>query len=481
MATTDAARFDHVVDEGSFTPFRDDLTPTDPIGFAGYQEQLEDAAKRSGTDDPVAAGAATIGGHDVEIAAFTFTFLGGSMGEVAGERLARAIERAVERRVAFVLRVATGGARMQEGMRALVQMPKLVSARGLLAEARLPYLAVLGDPSTGGVLASLGALADYTIAESGATVGFAGPRVVETVTGTRPSAASHTAASALGNGLIDAAVDPGEVRSLLTDVLAAISPDDPLPVPAPEMTLAGEPEAWEAVTAARSEDRPTAPELAREIVTGGVELHGDRAGTDDPALTVLLGRIAGRRTLLMALDRDHLPGPGAFLKARRCLTLAGRLAVPVVTLVDTRGADPSEISEAGGIAWQIAALFETMLATPVLIVAVVTGEGGSGGALAFATADRLLIYERAIFSVIGPEGAAAILWRDAGKAPDAAAMLKPTAQRLAELGIADAIIPEPPAAASLAEVVAYHLDAMSNHSPEDLVAARRNRWRGGHG
>ena len=467
--------FDHVIDDGSFAASSDELSSTDPLGFPGYEELLGETRRRSGTDESVTTGAATIGGHDVEIASFDFSFLGGSMGEVSGERIARSIESAIQRGVPFVLRTATGGARMQEGMRALVQMPKVVVARALLAEAHLPFFAVLGDPTTGGVLASIAALADYTIAETGATVGFAGPRVVETVTGSRPSAASHTAASALGNGLVDAVVQPTDVRSLLTEALAVLAPDEPTAVASPKAPSGKEPDPWQAVRSARSKDRPSAVELARSIVSTDVELRGDRAGTDDPALFAAIGRVAGRRVLLLSLDRSHLVGAGAFRKARRCLAIAPRLQLPVVCLVDTSGADPSEASEASGIAWEIAATFEAVLSAPVPLLAVVTGEGGSGGALAFAVADRLLIYEHAIFSVIGPEGAASILWRDASKAPDAARSLRLTAHRLLALGIADAVIPEPPAPGSLAEVVAYHLDAMG--SEQDRVATRRARWR----
>lgn len=476
MATTPTTSFDHVVDEGSFEAFRDELASTDPLRFAGYADLLRDERDRTGREESVETGAATIGGHPVEVAGFDFSFLGGSMGEVAGERVARAIERAVERRVPFVLRTATGGARMHEGMRALVQMPKLVAARTLLTEARLPYVAILGDPSTGGVLASVAGLADYTIAETGATVGFAGPRVVEAVTGDLPPAGSHTAASALGNGLVDDVVDRDDVRSVLKLVLDATTSDDPEPASEPDGVSREEPDAWDAVLSARADERPNAPDLARQMTDHAVELRGDRAGRDDPALVALLGRLAGRRVLLLALDRRHLPGPGAFRKARRCLSVAARLGLSVVTLVDTRGADPSERSEAAGLAWEIAATFEAVLSVPVPIVSVVTGEGGSGGALALAAGDRLLIYEHAIFSVIGPEAAASILWRDADKAPDAARALRPTAQRSLDLGIADAVVPEPPEPGSLRQVLAYHLGAMTTEDT-DPSAARRARWR----
>ena len=136
----------------------------------------------------------------------------------------------------------------------------------------------------------------------------------------------------------------------------------------------------------------------------------------------------------MAIDRANPPGAGAFRKAKRCVEVAGRLKLPVVTFVDTPGADPSEASEASGVAWGIAELTQTMLRVPVPVLPIVTGEGGSGGALAFAAGDHLVAYEGSIFSVIGPEFAAEILWRDPSRAPEAARSLKlppPTSTPLA--------------------------------------------------
>jgi acetyl-CoA carboxylase carboxyl transferase subunit beta len=474
VPTAKGSPFDHLIDEGSFRVASDTLVTGDPISFPDYEASLEATRTSSGVDESVSAGAATIDGHDVEIAGVDFSFLGGSMGEVAGERVANAIDRAIERGVPFVLRAASGGARMQEGMRSLIQMPKLVAARLALADAHLPYLAVLGDPTTGGVLASVGALADVTIAETGATVGFAGPRVVKAMTGAAPSSSSHNAGAALGNGMVDAVVRIEEVHTFLGSVLEVLATDVAEGSTTP-VDASSELDPWDAVEAARSSERPTGPELARAIGAPAVVLRGDRAGKDDNAVYALLTRIRGRRALVLALDRALSPGPAGFRKARRCLTLASRLDIPVVTLVDTRGADPAEESEAGGIAWEIAALFEAILSAPVPVVSVVTGEGGSGGALAFASGDALLVYDSAIFSVIGPEAAAAILWRDTERAPEAARALKLTATELKRLGIADAILAEPPSGKSLADAVAYHLDRIG--SATDLAARRRSRWR----
>ena len=476
MARRSTKPYQHLVDESSFTRAPDDLVSSDPLSHPGYPDALAEARSSSGGDESVHAGTATIGGHAVEIAAFDFSFLGGSMGEVAGERVARAMERAAERGAPFILRAATGGARMQEGMRSLIQMPKLVAARAALAEAHVVYIAVLGDPSTGGVLASVGALADVTIAELGATVGFAGPRVVAAFTGTPPSALSHTATSALANGMIDMVVATDQVHAAVGGVLEALQSDDPAATTLVPDASAGDLDAWDAVEAARALDRPSAPEIARAMSEVFVELRGDRSGTDDRSLIAALARVRGRRAVLLALDRAGAPGPGAFRKARRCIALAQRLALPIITLVDTPGADPSEGSEAHGIAWEIAGLFEDMLTADVPIISVVTGEGGSGGALAFTTGDVILVYEHAIFSVIGPEAAAAILWRDPERAPDAARALKLTAADLVRLGIADHLLSEPLTSASVADAVAYHLDRTDGGAP-DRGAARRKRWR----
>ncbi|MEO8323625.1 MAG: carboxyl transferase domain-containing protein, partial [Actinomycetota bacterium] len=235
----------------------------------------------------------------------------------------------------------------------------------------------------------------------------------------------------------------------------------------------------EAVLEARHPGRARAPGLAREASESYVELRGDRAGAQDPAVFAALARVAGRRAVVIALDSEFAPGPAGYRLARRAVEIAGRLDIPVVTLVDTRGADPSEASEAAGIAWEIAALFETMLEAPVPILSVVTGEGGSGGAMAFATADVLVACEDSIFSVIGPEAAAEILWRDASQADRAASLLKLTARDLLGFGIADALAPAPLTPDRVVAVLAYHLDqlAETGASRHERAAARRARWR----
>jgi acetyl-CoA carboxylase carboxyl transferase subunit beta len=463
-----------MLDEGSFVPHEDGLTSRDPLGWPGYVESLEQTRTSSSSDESVVAGSATVSGIDVDVALFDFSFFGGSMGEVAGERIAQAMERAAASGRPFILATATGGARMQEGMVSLVQMPKLVAARKALTDAAVPYIAVLGHPTTGGVFASIGGLADYSIAVEGATIGFAGPRLVERFTGRPLSETSHSSSSALSAGLVDTVKPLDQVKDRVTELLQILGPDERFDLDEP--AAAGPPrDAQHALWSVRHPARPSTRELIEGAVDAHVPLHGDRAGTVAAGYTAF-ARIAGRRCMVVATDSRFLPPPGDLRKARRCLEIADRLRLPVVTIVDTPGADPSEPSEAGGIASEIARLFDAMLSVNVPVVSVVTGEGGSGGALAFASGDTLLIYEDAFFSVIAPESAAEILWRDAGRGDEAAEMLKLTAHDLAELGIADAVLAGPPTPESLRTAVAYHLARLGSAS-EDRARRRQQRWR----
>ena len=461
-----------IADPGSFRPDHDGLRASDPLAFPGYSEMLAAASRRASADESVVAGPATIAGHEVELALFDFSFLGGSMGEVAGERLARALERAADRAVAFVLRTTTGGARMQEGMHALVQMAKVTVARARLRQAHVPFLCILGNPTTGGVLASLASQADVIAAEAGATIGFAGPRLVQNFTGRPLQEGSHTAARAYRHGLVDAQVPPDGARSFVVDVLDVLRPDEPETIHFDEV-IHDDLDPWDAVAAARAADRPTPAALLEDVTDSMVVVRGDREGTDDPALLCGIARVAGRRAVVIAMDRAHAPGPAAYRKARRCIRLAESLALPVVTLIDTRGADPSEGPEAGGIAWEIAATFDAMLTADAPSLAIVTGQGGSGGALALAVADRLSIYRDAVFSVIAPESAAEILWRDSGRAGEAARALQPTASSLRDAGIADDVVAAPLDAISLRAAVASGIDTLRGVTHK----ARQERWR----
>jgi acetyl-CoA carboxylase carboxyl transferase subunit beta len=383
-----------------------------------------------------------------------FDVMGGSMGAAHGERVVRAYRRATEERLPMVLLTVSGGARMQEGMVSLIQMARTSSAAAAHGRAGLLSLAMLRSPTTGGVYASYASLADLRAAEPGATIGFAGPRVVELTTGSRLPDGSHTAESAFEHGLVDAVTADGAAW-----IEAALGMRE---VPLAPRRFGGvfghttfDDSAWGEVEQSRLPFRASGIDWAARLCSSWIELRGT-----DPVVRAGLATIERGRVVVVAMDRhagDGRPRPAGYRLAQRAIGLAGRLSLPLLTFVDTPGADPSAESEADGVAGEIARTFAAMAELPTTSVSVCVGEGGSGGALALAHADRLLIQEHAVFSVIAPEGAAAILERDAAKAPELASRLLLTSADLLRLGIVDSVVAEPdPAGMRLAVVGALN-------------------------
>jgi acetyl-CoA carboxylase carboxyl transferase subunit alpha len=255
--------------------------------------------------------------------------------------------------------------------------------------------------------------------------------------------------------------------------------------------------AWQRVQLARHPRRPYALDLIRLLTEDFVELHGDRLFGDDHAIVGGLARLDGRPIVVVGHqkgrdteDKLHrnfgMPHPEGYRKALRLMQLAQRFRKPILTLVDTPGAYPGVGAEERGQAEAIARNLREMAGLPTPIVAVVTGEGGSGGALALAVADRVLMLEHAIYSVISPEGCAAILWEDASRAKDAAEVLRITAPDLLKLGVIDGVIPEPPggahrnwlaAAQAIQQAVASTLAELVPLSPGELVQQRYAKFR----
>jgi acyl-CoA carboxylase subunit beta len=441
-----------------------DLRGGDPLGFPGYRDQLD---RLGPGEESVRTGCTS---HYAYVDG-RFEVLGGSMGAVAGERVVRAYDRATQRRMPIVVVTRSGGARMQEGMVSLVQLARTAAAARRHQDAGLLSLAVLAHPTTGGVLVSYAAHADLRAAHRGATLGFAGPRVAEAVVGEALPEGSHTAESAHRHGLVDALLAAGEEAAWIDAALGLVS--DPLvPAELPPVAEPDEPGAWGEVLRSRSAARPTGIDRAARLCTSWTELRGG-----DPVVRAGLATIDRRRVVVVATDRragHGRPGVAGYRLARRAFALAERLDLPVLTLVDTPGADPSAESEAAGIAVEIARTFGAMAALEVPTVSVCVGEGGSGGALALAHADRLLIQEHAVFSVIGPEGAAAILERDPQRAPEVAEHLALTSAELLDLGIVDTVVGEDDRA--LADAVRAALSAASPGERARRVDAATRRW-----
>ncbi|MEH0830544.1 acetyl-CoA carboxylase carboxyltransferase subunit alpha [Micromonospora sp. CPCC 205714] len=510
-------RLRQLVDPGSFTPLPDRPAEVDPIDFVDvlpYPHRLSAARAGTGLAEAVVCGTATIGGLPCALAVMDFRFLGGSLGAAVGELITRAAERALEDAVPLVLVTASGGARMQEGALSLMQMATVSQAIAALREAGLLTVSVLTDPTYGGVAASFATNTDVLLAETGARMGFAGPRVIRQVTGRTLPEGFQTAAFLLRHGQVDMVVPRHALRGRLVALLAAaragrrarcrpaVPRQEPPPAARPA-TVAAPPadappaDAWQTVRLARHPGRPTTLDYLDSAFEGFVELHGDRLGSDCPAVVGGLARLDGRHLMVIGHQKGHTTGelvarnfgmasPAGHRKALRLMRLAARLGLPVVTLVDTPGADPGIGAEEQG---QAAAIAENILSLSVLptpVVAVITGEGGSGGALALAVADRVLMLQHAVYSVISPEGCAAILWPDRGAAPQAARALRLTTPDLCRLGVVDDLVPEPvpaahhaPEAAARAqrEAVLGNLLPLPDVPPATLVRRRRQRFR----
>jgi len=452
----------------------DDVVSDDPLGFSGYKQQLQAARAATSCSESVLVADAVIHGRRAIVVAFEFGFLGGSMGIAAGERICRAFETAAADKIPLIALTASGGARMQEGMLALAQMPATLLARRELAEAHQPFIAYLRNPTTGGVLASFASSADLLWAEPGATIGFAGPRVVETVTGQAPPADSHTAESALAAALLDEIIEPEQLRARLDDALGVLdgraigAPPAEAPGLEPDATARDPLEIWRR---ARDPSRPT----GAAYLEAGLPLR--RGGVDDTVQAAIM-KIGQYTVVAIAQDARSGSGrttPAGYRRARRAIATAARLGLPIVTLVDTPGADPSPASERDGVASEIAITFEALLGAPVPTVACVVGEGGSGGALALAACDRLLIQRNAVFSVIAPDAAASILRRD--DLDEVARALRLTSEDLLALGLADGVIDEPGnILASRAHTARAIADAIGAATIETPSARRTQRW-----
>jgi acyl-CoA carboxylase subunit beta len=419
------------------------------IGFPGYSPPERESATAS---------VRQIGDHELVVIEFDFSVLGGSMGLATGETICQAFELATGKGLPVLAITRSGGARMQEGMFSLAQMPATLQARNAFRQATgLPFIAWLRHPTTGGVFASFANTADLILAEPGATIGFAGPRVAAAFTGQELPKNSHTAESALQHGLVNelAASEQDLVPHIDAAVGETISGGN-LPEAAQLWAYTGSldhtstQDAWAAVTASRDANRRSW--LLKQLddldpLTERVA-HGFRSGF----------RIVATRGLVLE--------PEDFAAIRHLFADHDLSGTPMLLLVDVPGANPSAQSEAAGIAREIAFTMSASMNACFPLHAIVTGEGGSGGALALcAGADSLAVCENAYFSVIAPEGATAILRRD--DVSQVAKDLRCGPDDLVGFGLADALLNDE----QLIEIL-NHPDSVP-----DPVTAGKNRWR----
>lgn len=553
---TSRQRFDLLFDAGTVEPIDDIDEGGDPLDFPGYAEKLASTRLKTRLSEAVSCARGRIAGMPAVVCVMDSTFFMGSMGRVVGERIARAADRATDEGLPLVVFCASGGARMQEGLVSLMQMAKVSCAIRRHADAGLAYLSAVTDPTTGGVTASFAMQGDVVFAEPGALVGFAGRRVIQDTTGETLPDGFQTAEFSLEHGLIDAVVDRASLRCTVAALLALLgsgAKGAPCSVTGPDAlaralqetpsaheqrvmeergtAVAPSVEAWDAaraslrahrilapasrtaaharaaanasanpawrsVQAARDTHRPTALHYLSFMVDGFIELHGDRAFSDDAAVVAGIGWVSGRAAVIIAQEKGATldervrrnfgcPQPEGYRKSMRAMDLAKRFGLPVVCLVDTQGAFCGKEAEERGQGNAIAESLICLAGLPVPVVTVIVGEGGSGGALALALSDAVAMQEHAVYSVLSPEGFASILWKDRSRAPEAAAAMRMNAYEIFEMGIVDTVLEEGEGTASENPVLAADavrryverkLDELCALDAGELVARRQNRF-----
>ena len=459
-------RIEMVADEGTFEEWDRELVTPNPLDYKGYEEKIGSLKEKTGLEEAIVTGKACIDGTETVLGVCDGRFLMASMGEVVGEKIARAVERATAERLPVILFACSGGARMQEGIVSLMQMAKTSAALKRHSDEGLLYISVLTDPTTGGVTASFAMLGDVILAEPKALIGFAGPRVIEQTIGQKLPKGFQRSEFLLEHGFIDGIVERPQLKETLSQILTlheekgsttAVEESD---LSDGELTSKGMEitnslaEAWDRVQISRMNDRPVGSDYIRELFTDFIEFHGDRYFADDKAVIGGVARFRGIPVTVIAqakgtntkenIERNFgMPSPDGYRKALRLMKQAEKFGRPVICFVDTPGAFCGLEAEERGQGEAIARNIYEMSALKVPVRSVIIGEGGSGGALAMAVADEVWMMENSVYSILSPEGFASILWKDSSKAKEAAGVMRLTAEDLYRMGIVEQVFAEP--------------------------------------
>ena len=535
------ARVQMIADKGSFEEWNEKMEPVNPMNYKGYPEKVKGLQEKTGLDEAVLTGKVRIEGCETALGVCDGRFMMASMGYNVGEKITRMVERATEEKLPVVLFCCSGGARMQEGIVSLMQMAKTSAAFKRHSDAGLLYITVLTDPTTGGVTASFAMLGDIILAEPGALIGFAGPRVIEQTMKQKLPKGFQRAEFLLEHGFVDEIIKRQDMKAVLGQYLklhmtengcakAGMAEDigqETVEQSMAEQTVScgtgtvddaaclkdrgidkkrhrkktekaeAEMTAWDRVQLSREKDRPVASAYIDHLFTDFHELHGDRLYSDDAAIIGGIARFHGRpvtvivqqkgRTTRENISRNFgMPKPEGYRKALRLMKQAEKFHRPIFCIVDTPGAFCGMEAEERGQGEAIARNLYEMSSLKVPILTVVTAEGGSGGALAMAVSDEVWMLENATYSILSPEGFASILWKDAKRADEAAAVMKLTAQDVKQSGIIEQVIPEPEELTeeTLSQVtdeldrrMRKFMENYTTMSPETLVTYRYKRFR----
>ena len=462
-------RIEMLADEGTFEEWDKELRGGNPLGYKGYEEKKAGLKEKTGLTEAVVTGKISINGSEAAVGVCDGRFLMASMGEAVGEKITRAVERATKEGLPVILFACSGGARMQEGIVSLMQMAKTAAALKRHSEAGLLYISVLTDPTTGGVTASFAMLGDIILAEPKALIGFAGPRVIEQTIRQKLPAGFQRSEFLLEHGFIDGIITRPEMKETLSRILRLHenTAENILEISAEEpeggdssaeacryASLQSGTDPWERVKLSRREDRPSGSDYIETLFTDFTECCGDRLFADDKAViggiarfegvpVTVIAQAKGRDTKENIMRNFGMPSPEGYRKALRLMKQAEKFGRPVICFVDTPGAFCGLEAEERGQGEAIARNLYEMSELRVPILSMIIGEGGSGGALAFAVADEVWMLENSVYSILSPEGFASILWKDSKRAKEAAGVMKLTAEHLKEMNIVERVFPEP--------------------------------------
>lgn len=458
-----------VADPKTFEPWFEDMEVSNPLDYEGYEDKLAAAREKTGLKEAVTVGRCKVFGEDIVLGICDSRFMMASMGHVVGEKITCAIERATALTLPVFIFCCSGGARMQEGIVSLMQMEKTSAAIRKHGDAGLLYCSILTDPTTGGVTASFAMLGDVIMAEPGALVGFAGPRVIKQTIGQELPEGFQTSEFLVEHGIIDGIVKRENLKKTIYFLVkthqcngkktyADYRPNEEfhfeLSETLKEQSWFSTPRsAWEKVKAVRQVERPSASDYISHIFDFFVESHGDRAFRDDKAMIGGLAFLDGQPVTIIADEKGKdfkecqernfgMPMPEGYRKALRLMKQAEKFNRPVISFVNTSGAFCGIEAEERGQGEAIARNLMEMSSLKVPVLCLMIGEGGSGGALATAVGNEVWMMENATYSILSPEGFASILWKDANRAKEASEVMNITAQDLKRLGVIEEIIPE---------------------------------------
>ena len=503
-------RIEMLTDVGTFEEWNKEMPFSNPLDFPNYEKKVEAAREKTNLNEAIVIGKAKIDGNPAVVGVCDARFIMSSMGHVVGEKITEAVERATKEKLPVILFACSGGARMQEGIVSLMQMAKTSAALKRHHEAGQLFISVLTDPTTGGVTASFAMLGDIIIAEPGALIGFAGPRVIEQTIGQKLPEGFQRAEFLLEHGFVDMILPRQDQKHVIGRILYMHRKHDMdveengVKTDIPVNTLAAaqsqentEKSAWDTVLLSRKADRPTALDYITAVFDEFMEFHGDRCFKDDGAIVggiamfhgmpvTVIGQQKGKNTKDNIRRNFGMPSPDGYRKALRLMKQAETFGRPIICFVDTPGAFCGLEAEERGQGEAIARNLFEMSDLKVPVLSIVIGEGGSGGALAMAVANEVWMMENAIYSILSPEGFASILYKDSKKAPEAARVMKVTAADLKELGLIERIIPEeePANTDTLYRIAGYMDRSMigfmkkyQDMSGEELAEHRYERFR----